>query len=254
MNSQSAKNVQRPDGVKHTPFWREWNSFNHFIWASSASVGGYLEGELPQVKDAAPPSGLSSRLFTHHLLPGKSEQIYQLNLIFWCLWQWWRGAAVVAAAASFSVACWWNRACRPNLCIPPSPEGEIFATFAKSWLSFYLCLAGKQRGSYQRLMSGGCVNASPVSSASARRIPMVCALLNSVTDTHMDISQFSAAPMDRAPEIPQGKCLRTTAYFSHALLPEPKQDSKTQWQYFILHGTICIFPSHFIPCLQIFKM
>lgn len=58
---------------------------------------------------------------------------------------------------------------------------------------------------------------------------MVCVLLNSDIDTHnMNISQMSAASMDRAAEIPQTKCLLTTACFSHALLPEPKQVSEMQ--------------------------
>lgn len=143
---------------------------------------------------------------------------------------------VVAAAASFSWVCWLNSGCGPNLCIPPS-------------------------GSHHRLMSGGFVNTSPVVYACARRISMVCVLLNSDIDTHnMNISQMSTASMDQAAEIPQTKCLRTTACFSHAVLPEPKQVSEMQCKenisFFTAIGaaTMCTLLSHFIPCLYIFKM
>lgn len=89
MISQNAISIERPDGVKNTrvaPLWEELSSLNHFIWASSASVGGLTEAELPQVRNGirsdAPQSGLPSPLTTHQFMHGKS--FFSLSLLFIC--------------------------------------------------------------------------------------------------------------------------------------------------------------------------
>lgn len=116
--------------------------------------------------------------------------------------------------------------------------------------------------SHHRLMSGGFVNASPVVSAYVRRILMVCALKLFCWHIIWTLVKSQRLPwieLLRLLQV-QAKCLHITACFSRALLPEPKQVSQTQCKenisFFTAIGAtiMCTFPSHFMPCLYIFKM
>lgn len=116
--------------------------------------------------------------------------------------------------------------------------------------------------SHHRLMSGGFVNASPVVCAYVRRILMVCALKLFCWHIIWTLVKSQRLPwieLLRLLQV-QAKCLHITACFSRALLPEPKQVSQTQCKenisFFTAIGATIMrtFPSHFIPCLYIFKM